>query len=144
MHKKDAQSAVLQPGITKQQKKVIWSIWKKGICIPDDDVLYSLIKQQTGKDHMSEMTQKEAEALIYFLRQKSEGSLQGATAAQMYRIREYARQWHWSEAGLRKFLLRVTKKDKMLELTPQEARNVLAAMERIRRKNDLNKSHQAA
>ncbi len=143
MHKKNAQQTVIQPGITKQQKKVIWSIWKKGIGIPDDDVLYALIKQQTGKDHMSDMTQKEAEILIGTLRQKSEGSLQGATAAQMYRIREFVRQWHWSEAGLRKFLLRVTKKDKMLELTPQEARNVLAAMERIRAKNESNKDKAA-
>ena len=127
--------------ITVQQKKILWSIWKSGIGLSDAD-LYALIKSETKKEHMSDMSYFEAEMLIHTIRQKASGSLQGATSAQVYKIKEMVTAWNWTNQGTRKFIRKITRGrvELIMDLQPAEARNVLAALENIRKYNERKKA----
>lgn len=124
--------------ITAKQKKIIWASWKNGIGLPDED-LYSLILALTGKDRMSCLSEAEGDDVIWQIRQKAEGSVNGATAEQLHRIKVYAATWNWSVNGLRTFLSRVAKQPYLAKLTSNQARSVITAMERMNRKNIIKK-----
>lgn len=85
---------------------------------------------------MSLLTETEAQQLIDFIRDEDRGSINGASHAQLYKIRQIAEGWNWTEESLKRFLNRVTHRSSLNELTPGQARYVLAAMERMRVKNE--------
>jgi len=120
--------------ITLQQKKIIWSLWKREIN-QDDSLLYAMIQEQFQCDRMSALSYQQADLLIRRLRSTAAHlGPNRLTAAQLGEIHRRRREFGWSESTLREFCKHTTGVDLLEWLGVAEARNLITALEKLRRR----------
>ena len=118
--------------ITVTQKKIIWSIARKSLCL-DDSTLYACIMEMFGAERMSALTAAQADLLIKELRRKECGLGDRLTALQYRGITRRAKDLGWSLQGLHQFIKNETSMDELSWLTVEQARFVITGMEKIRK-----------
>ena len=125
--------------ITDAQKKIIWSISRKQIGIPKEE-LYAAIFGMFGAERMSALTYAQAELLIGEMRRRSENlGPDKLTEPQYKKIMAMTRNFAWTPEGLRSYLQRVTGIEEVRWLTVSQARDVITGLERIQVHNEKNR-----
>lgn len=129
--------------IDAKQKRVIWSLAKKGLGM-ESDMLYGLIMQMFSAERMSALTWHEAELLIKELRRKMNNfGIDRLTSLQYNGINRRAQAFGWSRTGLKKFIKNETGVDDISWLTVEQARIVITGMEKIKKWRELNPKTEA-
>lgn len=122
--------------IDVKQKKIIWSLAKKGLSMESDD-LYAMIMAMFSAERMSALTYYQAELLIKELRRRIDGlGFDRLTPLQYRGIKRRATDLCWSGDGLKKFVKVETGVDNISWLTVAQARTVIAGMEKIKKWRD--------
>ncbi|MDO5562792.1 MAG: hypothetical protein Q4F74_04185 [Synergistaceae bacterium] len=123
----------LSKNIDKKQKKVIWSLAKKGLGV-SSDTLYALIMEMFSAERMSALTYNQAELLIKELRRKICGlGFNSLTSLQYTGIKRRAQSLGWTKEGLRKFIKAETGVDDISWLSVAQARMAITGMEKIKK-----------
>lgn len=119
--------------ITATQKKIIWSIARKGLKL-DDSTLYACIMQMFSVERMSALTAPQADLLIRELRLK-ECNLSGErlTAPQYRGIVRRGEELGWTRNQLYDFIKQETGTDALEWLTVAQARFVITGLEKVKK-----------
>lgn len=124
--------------IDAKQKKVIWSLARKGLGM-ESDALYALIMEMFSAERMSALTWNQAELLIKELRRKMNGfGFDRLTSLQYNGINRRAQAFGWSRAGLKQYIKAEAGVDDISWLTVAQARIVITGMEKIKKWRENN------
>ena len=119
--------------ITQQQKKIIWSIARKGLKL-DDSTLYACIMEMFGAERMSALTAAEADILIRELRRKDNNLGPDRLTPLQYRgIVRRGEELGWTQEQLYKFIKQETGSDALEWLTVAQARFVITGLEKVKK-----------
>lgn len=123
--------------ITDAQRRKLFAVIRELGLTPDH--LYCYIHPDTGKDHISDMTKKEASALIDKLEKlKTKGSRAGmATQRQLWKIEQLIKELAWDEKNLNKFIQKYAKIEHVTWLTQDAASSIINGLSSIaKRRNE--------
>ena len=119
----------MQERITAPQRKKLFAVIRElGL---SQDILYSYIDQETGKEHVSELTKQEAATLIDKLVSLATKRKGMATDRQLWKINELAKVLNWNEKSLMKFVLKYAKVAHVRWLTQSSASAIITGMSNI-------------
>ena len=118
--------------IGAQQKRVIWSIAKKALKM-DGDALYAVILRMFEKEHMSDLSNAEAELLIAELKRLDAGlAFDALTVPQYRKIMGMAAEFGWSARGISQYLEKEVGVSDPKWLNVRQARVAITGLEKIR------------
>lgn len=118
--------------ITVTQKKIIWSIARKSLCL-DDSTLYACIMEMFGAERMSALTAAQADLLIKELRRKEYKLGDRLTAPQYRGIVRRSEELGWARKELHEFIKKETGTDALEWLTVEQARFVITGLEKVKK-----------
>ncbi|MEG1912773.1 MAG: phage protein GemA/Gp16 family protein [Cloacibacillus sp.] len=122
----------VQKNITAQQKKIIWSIARKGLNL-DDSTLYACIMEMFSVERMSALTAAQADLLIQELRRKEYKLGERLTPMQYRGILRRAEDLGWTRKQLYDFVKKETGVDALEWIGVQQARFVITGMEKVKK-----------
>lgn len=119
--------------ITQAQIKKLWAVSKElGL---DSKLLHDLVWDQTGKEHIPEMTKEEAIKVIDWLERHKEDRPGMATNRQLWKINQLTQQLGWKDPqNLRGFLRKYAKVEHTRWLTKEQASKVIEGLKAILKK----------
>lgn len=122
--------------ITTEQKRIIWGLAKKALKI-SDDTIYAMICETFGCERMSALTYAQADLFIRELRRHAAGlGPDRLTELQQRKIMIGMKDLGWTADGLTKFVKAQVGVDNVAWLDIMQARNVITAMEKIKKWHD--------
>jgi len=137
--------------ITKEQIKYIWILWRKHAGI-DKEFLYDVMRFRFRKDSMRELSTIQASDLIDIIKNWGNKSTQPSvceipndyrmTTAQFREINRRIKALKWSQEALlnwitdKKVVKHFDKDAGLCDLYPDEARFVIAGLEKIKKWNE--------
>ena len=126
-------TAAAPKNITPQQKKIIWSIARKGLKL-DDFTLYACIMQMFGAERMSALTAAEADILIRELRRKEDNIGPDRLTPLQYRgIVRRGEELGWTRKQLYDFIKQETGTDALEWISVAQARFVITGLEKVKK-----------
>ncbi|MEW5804330.1 MAG: phage protein GemA/Gp16 family protein [bacterium] len=118
--------------INKDQKKIIWTIWKTKVKL-DDEELYRFIEHNYKKENMSDLTFLEADLLISTLRRITGETAGKLTRKQRYAIISHQKELGWSDTELAGFVKKQTGIEHYDWLSPTQASTVISGLVNYRK-----------
>lgn len=115
--------------ITAAQRKKLFAVIRE--LDFSQDILYSYIDQDAGKEHVSDLTKREAATLIDKL-VSLQGNRKGmATNRQLWKIDSLSQELGWNEKSLMKFVEKYAKVSHMRWLTKTSASAIITGLGNI-------------
>ena len=118
--------------ITTDQKKIIWSIARKGLKM-DGSTLYACIMEMFGVERMSALNAAQADLLIQELRRKEYNLGDRLTPLQYRGILRRSEELGWSRKELYDFIKKETGVDALEWITVPQARIVITGLEKVKK-----------